>query len=376
MAKKWRITKSFHQNMRFLVYLLLSVLLLASAMPYEQYIAKFNKNRGNPGSVEYTLHKTIYNLNLDKIENHNSNSGAAWKLGINQFTDMTESEIKSFKGYNKNLAKMQYKMMPLVKTSRSYNLSALPESVDWRTKNVVTPVKSQGGCGACWAFSATESIESEVALSTGKLLKLSAQQIVSCTKNPNHCGGKGGCDGAIEELAFDYIVSAGGIASKQDMPYEAETGTCPTTLPKFVAGIKGFKQVEPNSYEALMDAIANHGPLSVSVDASNWESYRSGIFDGCNQENPDINHGVQLVGYGTENGKDYWIVRNSWSSVWGENGYIRLARNSELRCGMDNSPSHGSGCDGGPSSVKVCGTCGILSDSSYPVGGFLISSTA
>jgi len=117
-----------------------------------------------------------------------------------------------------------------------------------------------------------------------------------------------------------------------------------------------------------MNAIANIGPIAISVEAVRWMSYRSGIFDGCNQKNPDIDHSVQLVGYGTDSNKvDYWIVRNSWGSGWGESGYIRLKRESTPRCGTDLNPSDGTGCDGGPPTVTVCGTCGILYDNVYPL---------
>jgi cathepsin L len=125
-----------------------------------------------------------------------------------------------------------------------------------------------------------------------------------------------------------------------------------------------------------MDAVANYGPISVIVDSSYFGSYQSGIFNGCNQTSPDLNHAVQLVGYGTENGIDYWIIRNSWGSDWGENGYMRMARLASPTCGTDITPSHGSGCDGGPKTVNVCGTCGILYDPSYPIGGFVQASVA
>jgi hypothetical protein len=147
-------------------------------MQFEDYLLRFNKNRGTVGSVEYNLHKTIYN-NVEKIEKHNNDARFGWKLAINKFTDMNEAEMNAYKGYNKNLGYFKREAVSSNEIRKSYNLSALPKSVDWRTKkNVISPVKSQGGCGSCWAFSATESIESAVAIGTGKLLTLSPQQIV------------------------------------------------------------------------------------------------------------------------------------------------------------------------------------------------------
>ncbi len=118
-----------------------------------------------------------------------------------------------------------------------------------------------------------------------------------------------------------------------------------------------------------MYAVATKGPIAVSVDASTWSSYKSGIFNGCNQTNPDINHAVVLVGYGEDSGQKYWLVRNSWSASWGEAGYIRLARfdNEDEICGSDITPQDGTACDGQTQPVKVCGTCGILYDSAYPI---------
>jgi len=347
------------------VWIAVAVLLaVANAWTYSEYLTAFNKTRTG---ADYTTHQAIFYLNLNQIQTHNA-AGLSWKMAVNKFTDMTSEEMKAFKGYNKAGAIHQRDSMNFPSNVKLMN--DLPASVDWRTKNVISPVKNQGGCGSCWAFSATESLESRVALDAGKLLTLSAQQIVSCTQNPDECGGTGGCSGATPELAFGYVQGAG-ITSEDNYPYEGVTGTCPTTLPTVVAGIKGFKQVATNSYEDLMNSVAGIGPISISVDAGSWGGYGGGIFDGCDQSSPDLDHAVQLVGYGTEGGQDYWLVRNSWGEGWGENGYIRLKRTATPRCGMDTHPGDGSGCKGGPSEVKVCGTCGILYDNSYPTGGFI-----
>jgi len=347
--------------------LALTVLLsVAYCWTYPEYLEAFNKTR-EAGTADYATHEAIFFANLNTIDLHNA-AGKSWKLAVNKFTDMTTEEFKSFKGYSKGGAYLKRSMMNF--PSRIPLLKDLPATVDWREKNVVSAVKNQGGCGSCWAFSATESLESAVALSTGKLLTLSAQQIVSCTENPDECGGTGGCAGAIPELAFGYVQGAG-ITSEANYPYQGVTGTCPTDLPTVVAGITGYKQIATNSQEDLMNAVGTVAPISISVDASAWSMYGGGIFDGCNQNDPDLDHAVQLVGYGSEGGKDYWLVRNSWGASWGEQGYIRLLRETTPRCGMDTHPQDGSGCKGGPPEVKVCGTCGILYDNSYPTGGFV-----
>jgi cathepsin L len=227
-------------------------------------------------------------------------------------------------------------------------------------------VKNQGSCGSCWAFGSAETVECVLAQKEKKLTALSEQQLVDCVENPNHCGGTGGCDGATVELAWDLIKEKG-IAREADYPYTARDGTCKTRDP--YTNITSYVNLPSNQQQPILEAVANVAPLAVAVDASNWFGYRSGVFDGCNQKNPDIDHSVQLVGYGTDTkGGDYWLIRNSWGSGYGEKGYIRIKRESGTpRCGTDKKPSDGTGCDDGPPTITVCGTCGILYDALYPI---------
>jgi len=135
-----------------------------------------------------------------------------------------------------------------------------------------------------------------------------------------------------------------------------------------VAKITGYVNLPSNQLAPVLNQIVKNGPMAISVDASSWQGYGGGVFDGCNQQSPDLDHAVQLVGAGTDpQYGDYWLVRNSWSADWGEDGYIRIRRTSTPRCGIDTTPGDGDGCNGGPSSVQVCGTCGILYDAVYPV---------
>jgi len=262
----------------------------------------------------------------------------------------------------------------------SYDLDALPASVDWRTKGIITAVKDQGQCGSCWSFGTAETVEAHwAAKHPGQLTDLAEQQILDCTPNPNQCGGTGGCGGATAEIAMARIVQLGGITTEWQYPYRSywgdnfkcqlnSTNPLNLTIEPF-ARISGFVKIPSNSYASLIDTIANVGPLAVSVDAGAWQDYETGVFNGCNQKNPDIDHSVQCVGYGTDDKlkKDYWIVRNSWSPTWGEDGYIRLYRSPNEGCGIDLTPGDGTGCRNGPKNVTVCGTCGIWYDSSYPI---------
>jgi cathepsin L len=216
-------------------------------------------------------------------------------------------------------------------------------------------------------------IESHVAINSGLLFDLSVQQMAMCAPNPDSCGGTGGCAGSTAELAFDYVTKSGGLYQEFQYSYSSYYGSnyeCSLpTLGKPVATIEGYVQLPENNYTALMNAIATVGPVAVSVDASSWSGYSSGVFNGCNQVNPDIDHAVILYGYGEENGQKYWLIRNSWSPSWGEKGFIRILRtdNEEAVCGSDITPQDGTACAGQNDPVTVCGTCGVLYDSAYPL---------
>ncbi|CAE7437193.1 CTSL [Symbiodinium natans] len=258
-----------------------------------------------------------------------------------------------------------------------------PKSLDWRDSEpcVVSPAKNQGHCGSCWAFATTGVVESHAAIASGVLTILSPQQLVTCAENKFHCGGTGGCDGSTSELAMDYIKKYG-MTYEDVIPYVSFFGDepkCSDTMKyramayKMVT-IEGWVKTETNSYEAVMHALVNYGPLAISVDASHWSPYSSGIANPCSiKKNVDIDHAVGLVGFGEEDGKMYWTVRNSWGATWGEKGYIRLERQDKKYCGMDSTPHHGSACEADPDTpVKVCGTCGILYDVSYPTGAAVV----
>jgi len=344
-----------------------------STYSFPQYVKDFSKIYSKE---EYEIHEHIFEVRLADIIHHNSLSSQRYKKGVNKFTDMTDSEFKAYRGYNPRMSAALFASpdQPCVQQPLPTYPNDLPASIDWRTAKpaVLTPVKDQGQCGSCWAFATAETVESALALATGgNLTVLSPQNVVSCTVNPDNCGGSGGCNGAIAELGFNYIKD-NGIATETNWPYKAVTGECDETSHTKVATVGGCVKLVENNYTDLLAAVATIGPIAVSVDASTWNSYSKGIYDACDKEKTmDIDHAVQLVGYGTESGTDYWIVRNSWGPNWGEAGFIRLLRHSDggdSWCKADTTPSDGNGCDGGPSTITVCGDCGIWFDSSYPTG--------
>jgi|EP00937_MAST-01D_sp_MAST-1D-sp2_P003448 cathepsin L len=333
-----------------------------SEYSFEQYKQEFNKVYED--SAEHAVREARFIKQLAEIRAHNE-AGHSWKMGVNKFTDMSTTELSAFKGLRRDgnfdgATPFNLSTVPV---------SALPASKDWRDAKpaVVTPVKNQGGCGSCWAFSTVETLESAVAIATGKLLTLSPQQVVSCAPNPKDCGGTGGCEGSVQWLGFNY--TEGGIALDSDYPYTAQTGTCKSVAGKVVAGNTGYTRLPANDYTALMNAVATLGPMAISVDAS-WSGYESGVYTGkCGST---IDHAVVLVGYGEEAGTKYYLVRNSWGESWGEGGYIKIKRDDDdsTNCATDTNPSSGTECKPYPQTQKVCGACGILSDSSYPTGAF------
>uniref|UniRef100_A0A7S4C2E2 Uncharacterized protein n=1 Tax=Chrysotila carterae TaxID=13221 RepID=A0A7S4C2E2_CHRCT len=331
-------------------------------LSFDKYIRMFDKK---PASQEYAKRKEIFLHALNEIKAHN-NANHSWKMGLSEYTDFLPSEWKTMVGYDKNAGDK----LPRVEVDRrQVDIAALPKSVDWRLKGVVTPVKNQGSCGSCWAFSATEVLESHVALNTGLAVQEYApQEFVDCAANPKDCGGTGGCQGSTQWIAFNYSITHGMI-SAADYPYKGSDGACRVDSLSAVAGITGYERLPANDYAALMHTVATKGPIAVSVAAS-WGMYEEGVFDG--ECGTTIDHAVVLVGYGTENGVDYWLVRNSWGASWGDGGYIKIRRFGDGKepCGEDTRPGEGTECKPYPKLEKVCGLCGILSDSSYPTGGY------
>lgn len=339
---------------------------------FDKFVAEFGL-KYEP--QEYEARRAVFLAELARIKVHNAKN-LSWKEGVTKFSAMTASEKKAYFGRHKGVARQALKTEKTLPADFVMKpISELPASVDWRESDIVSAVKDQGHCGSCWAFASTAVIESHVAKNSGLLYDLSVQQMAMCAPNPNHCGGTGGCAGSTAEIAFDYVTGSNGMYQEYQYSYSSYYGSnFECTIPssgKPVATIDGYVQLPENNYSALMNAVATLGPIAISVDASLWSSYESGVFDGCNQKNPDIDHAVVLVGYGTDEttGQDYWLVRNSWSPGWGEKGYIKVLRTSgeETRCGIDTTPQDGTACEGDDTPVKVCGTCGILYDSAYPL---------
>lgn len=209
----------------------------------------------------------------------------------------------------------------------------LPETnsttVDWRQKGAVTHVKDQGGCGSCWSFSATGAMEGAHKIRSGTLLSLSEQQFVDCDRRD------GGCNGGLQDTAFKYAESSK-IELESDYPYKGRDGSCKASSSKGKVGVKSFKYVPNNSPSQLKSAL-NKQPVAVSIDANgrSFNNYRSGVLtSGCGT---NLDHAVLAVGYGKENGQEYYLVKNSWSTSWGEKGYIKIGiQSGKGVCGIQS----------------------------------------
>jgi len=216
-----------------------------------------------------------------------------------------------------------------------------PASVNWTAQGVVTPVKNQGDCGSCWAFSTTGSIECNHAIATGQLNSLSEQQLVDCS----YTEGNLGCSGGTMDSAFKYVEKAGGLCSEAEYPYTAADGKCQSsTCGMKYDNITGYTDVTPDDEQSLEDAVAK-GCVSVAIQANQlaFQYYSSGVLTGtCGTS---LDHGVLAVGYGTLGGQEYWIVKNSWGADWGEEGYVLIckdcdANGNEGECGIYMDPSY------------------------------------
>jgi len=262
--------------------------------------------------------------------------GHKYKLGINEFADMTLEEFTmTHMGLPKGSA---WGNLPHLGTHK-YNGSA-PDSVDWRDQGAVSDVKNQGQCGSCWAFSTTGSLEGAWQIATGNLVSLSEQQLVDCSKS----FGNNGCNGGLMDNGFKYVEQTD-LCTEDSYPYTAKAGTCQAStctvgIPK--GSVTGYKDVASDDEDALMSAVAQQ-PVSIAIEADQraFQLYTGGVLTAtCGSQ---LDHGVLLVGYGTDsNGTDYWIVKNSWGPTWGDNGYIMLERgvSGAGECGLKHQPSY------------------------------------
>jgi C1A family cysteine protease len=297
-------------------------------MDFDNFVTKYDKSY--PDFDTYLHRLSVFAHNVEKILSHNMKED--YKMAINQFADLESHEFH-ISGYNH-----QKKLMAGSSCTKA-DLSAIvpKDELDWVSQGAVTQVKNQGSCGSCWAFSTTGSIEGANAIATGSLVELSEQELVDCDKTDS------GCNGGLMDDGFMFAME-NGLCSETAYPYKASDEQCQESSCTSKVKVTGCHDV-PADEESLMKAV-NIGPVSVAIEADQFafQFYSSGILRKTKRCGTNLDHGVLLVGYGTEAGVDYWKVKNSWGESWGESGYIRLERN-----------------------YSTTGLCGIAMQASYPV---------
>ncbi|KAJ8984236.1 hypothetical protein NQ317_007468 [Molorchus minor] len=307
-----------------IILALVSLALAANAASDRTLWQDFKKTHGKTyrSALEETKRFAIFQDNLRKIEEHNKKFESGEKtyyLGVNQFADMSVKEFR------------ETMLTPNITRPMSGGLFTakdaveVPDTIDWNSQGAVAPVKDQGNCGSCWAFSTTGAIESAYYLKNNELVRLSEQNLIDCS-TPY---GNGGCDGGLMQYAFAYVVD-NGISTEETYAYAGLDESC-QNKESFVQ-ISSYVDIE-QSEETLKAAVASVGPVAVAIYVDDMMFYLGGIFmeNSCSK---DLDHELLLVGYGTSNGQDYWYLKNSWGTTWGELGFLKMARNADDLCGI------------------------------------------
>jgi len=335
-------------NMFFLIFSLFNVLSFGDKINSQLYDKdlwnqfttfqdKFNKKYESIQDLEERFN--IFRTNVNQIIIHNLDVTQNFTMGINQFTDLTSEEFKRLYvgGFRGEVGSYGCK-------SFSSSATGAPNSLDWRALGAVTSVKDQGQCGSCWTFSATGAIEGAWAIAKSKLIDLSEQELVDCATGFSY--GSHGCNGGEMEGAFKYVIEHG-QCSLASYPYTSGVSKTGGTCQKCsaVVEISSCSDVKPNDQVSLKAAVVLQ-PVAIAIEADTryFQSYSSGVLTSASC-GTTLDHGVLIVGYGTENGQKYWLVKNSWGTTWGENGYVKIARSD---------------------STNDAGICGIAMDPSFP----------
>jgi C1A family cysteine protease len=299
---------------------------------FTNFQEKFAKKYENIQELETRF--SVFRENFRNIITHNADRNQSFTMGVNQFTDLTPEEFKA-----QMIRGLKAPVGSFGCGTFSNSASGAPASIDWRTKGAVTTVKDQGQCGSCWTFSSTGAMEGAWAIAKGQLIDLAEQELVDCAGLKY---GSMGCNGGQMEGAFKFIIENGQCAASS-YPYTAKDGTCHSC--SAVAHATSCSDVKPNDQLSLKAAVAKQ-PVAVAIEADTkyFQSYSGGVLTSASC-GTSLDHGVLAVGYGEENGQKYWLVKNSWGTSWGDQGYVKIGRSE---------------------STNDAGICGIAMDPSFP----------
>lgn len=301
---------------------------------------KSGQNRLYDNKNEELYRRTVWEKNFYTVAMHNMEHDMdmhTYRLGMNSFADMTVEEfVKQRNGLLQSKTKKPANRQ--IFDAKNVNV-AVPDTKDWRDDGYVTDIKDQGQCGSCWSFSATGSLEGQYFRAKGTLVSFSEQQLVDCS-GPE---GDYGCNGGLMDDAFKYIETHK-LEDEEDYPYEARDDTCRDDESKGLVEVSNYVDVTAGSEDDLKVACGTNGPVSVAIDASHtsFQLYQSGVYTEPDCSSSQLDHGVLVVGYGTDadSGKDYWLVKNSWGTQWGDEGYIKMERNNRNQCGVASQASY------------------------------------
>jgi len=301
---------------------------------FNQFVKKFDRHYSSP--AETHRRRDIFVSNLRRIHKVNAENRSYW-LGVNEFTDMTFAEFSAAR-------LMAPQDCSATDTNYEFTGIAPPTAVDWRDKGVVTEVKDQGNCGSCWTFSTTGAVESAWAIAKGlsndSLVTLSEQQLVDCAQ----AFGNQGCNGGLPGQAFQYIIANQGLDTEEAYPYEGSDNSCRFVQSGIGATLANQVNITQDDEGAIVDAVANLGPVSVCFDvAGDFQMYEGGIYSSteCGSDPKSVNHAVLAVGFNVDSdqGTKYWIIKNSWGPTWGINGYFWMVRDQNM-CGVATCASY------------------------------------
>lgn len=313
-----------------MAWFIMFVLAYGASLDWQNWKQEYK--RVYPNEKEELHRHKIWETNKEIIEEHNRRN-LSWQMGLNKFSDLTDEEFKAtLKLANRD---DNFPTDTCAKISNYSTNTIIPDQINWTALGAVTPVANQGLCGSCSYFAATSALEGVWKIATGNLIGLSQQQLIDCSKDGNYA-----CFGGMADFSYNYTIHDG-LCSDNDYPYMAMSGRCRVRQCKSVVNVTSCANIYSGNVqitEMLLKYLVANYTVSAIVDASTWQNYRSGVIDNTTCYF-SLNHAIAIVGYNdTVPEENYWIIKNSWGTDFGENGYVRIRMRKNM-CGISLNPS-------------------------------------